>query len=123
MNDMIELFNKANQSGFETFRKLSDINRQAFQKLLEQQLDLTTGLVDVSMKHLDQAGKAKGYQELLTLQTDLLRDCSRKMVVSYKNGHEILDDARNSMTQLMDDSVKAAEETVRHVSTVAKKAA
>ncbi|MCG5513732.1 phasin family protein [Ectothiorhodospira shaposhnikovii] len=123
MNDMIELFNKANQTGFDTFRKLSDINQQTFQKLVEQQLDLTTGLVDVSMKHLEQVGKAKGYQELVTLQTDLLRDCSQKMVATYKSGQEILDDARNSMSRLMDDSVKAAEETVKHVSTVAKKAA
>ncbi|EHQ51094.1 hypothetical protein ECTPHS_00295 [Ectothiorhodospira sp. PHS-1] len=123
MNDMIELFSKANQTGFDTFRKLSDINQQTFQKLVEQQLDLTTGLVDVSMKHLEQVGKAKGYQELVTLQTDLLRDCSQKMVATYKNGQEILDDARNSMSQLMNDSVKVAEETVKHVSTVVKKAA
>ncbi|MBK1674463.1 hypothetical protein CKO35_14395 [Ectothiorhodospira shaposhnikovii] len=123
MNDMIELFNKANQSSFDTFRKLSDINQQVFQKLVEQQLDLTTDLVNVSMKHLEQVGKAKGYQELVTLQADLLRDCGQKMVATCKNGNEILNDARNSMTRLMDDSVKVAEETVKHVSAVAKKAA
>ncbi|SEQ32566.1 phasin family protein [Ectothiorhodospira magna] len=121
--DTIELFNKTNQASLEQVRKLTDINQQTFQKLLEQQLDLTTSLVSVSMKHLEQVGKAKGYQELVTLQGGLLRAYSEQMTTTFKQGHEILNDARHSMNRLMDDSVKVAEETVKHVGTVARKAA
>ncbi|AHK80008.1 hypothetical protein M911_13565 [Ectothiorhodospira haloalkaliphila] len=122
MNEMFETFNKANQSMFDTLRKVNDINQKALEKLLSQQLDLTTAMVDVSMKNVELVSKAKGYQELLSGQADLARDCSQTLMTSYKNGHDVLNEARESMTKLMDESVKSAEETVKQATSIKKAA-
>ncbi|ANB02483.1 phasin family protein [Ectothiorhodospira sp. BSL-9] len=122
MNEMFETFNKANQSMFDTLRKVNDINQKAMEKLLSQQLDLTTAMVDVSMKNVELVSKAKGYQELLSGQADLARDCSQTLMTSYKNGHDVLNEARESMTKLMDESVKSAEETVKQATSIKKAA-
>lgn len=122
MNEMFETFSKANQSVFDSLCKVNEINQKAMEKLLSQQLDLTTAMVDVSMKNIELVSKAKGYQELLSGQADLARDCSQTLMTSYKQGHDVLNEARESMTKLMDESVKSAEETVKQATSIKKAA-
>lgn len=122
MNEMFETFTQANQSMFDTVRKVNEINLKTMEKLMSQQLDLTTATVDVSMKHFELVSKANGYQELLNGQAGLARDYSQTLVASYKKGHDVLNEARESMTKLMDESVKSAEETVKQATSIKKAA-
>lgn len=123
MNELFEPVHKANQSLFETLRRMGDINQKAMDRFMTQQMDLTTSMVDVSMKQLELMTKAKGYQELMSGQADLARDYGQKLLSSYKGSQDIFNELRESMTQLMDDSVKTAEETVRQATQTSKKAA
>lgn len=123
MNELFEPVQKANQSLMDTLRRLGEINQKAMDRFMNQQMDLTTSTVDVSMKQFELMTKAKGYQEMMTGQADLARDYSQKLLSSYKDSQEIFNELRESMTQLMDDSVKTAEETVRQATQTSKKAA
>ncbi|MFP4160780.1 MAG: phasin family protein, partial [Ectothiorhodospira sp.] len=113
MNEFFEPIHKTNQSLFENLRRLGEINQKAMDRFMTQQVDLTTDMLDVSMKQMELMTKAKGYQELVSGQTELARDYGQKLLSRYKGSQEILSEMRESMTQLMDDSVKTAEETVR----------
>ncbi|MCG5535798.1 phasin family protein [Ectothiorhodospira mobilis] len=123
MNELFEPVQKANQSLLDTLRRVGEINQKAMDRFMNQQMDLTTSMVDVSMKQFELMTKAKGYQELMSGQADLARDYGQKLLSSYKGSQDIFNELRESMTQLMDDSVKTAEETVRQATQTSKKAA
>lgn len=121
MNDMYDMMNKMGQSAFETGRRLGEIQLKLSEKLMEQQVDLTNAFVESSIKSLELLGKAKGYQDLVSGQAELVRDYSQRVLESYRTGTDVVSEARESLTKLVDENVEAASKNLKAATT--KKAA
>lgn len=121
MNDMYDVVNKMSQSAFDTARRLGEIQLKLSEKLMEQQVDLTNAFIESSVKSLELLGKAKGYQELVSGQAELVRDYSQKVLEGYRSGTDVVTEARESLTKLVDENVAEASKSLK--AATAKKAA
>jgi phasin family protein len=117
------MMNKMGESAFETSRRLAEINQAALEKLMAQQMELVDAWVEAGVKNLELMAKAKGYQEVVSGQAELAREYGQKVLAGCKSGSEVLSEARDSATKLVDDAVKSAGENVKHAASAATKRA
>jgi hypothetical protein len=123
MKEMFELMNRMSQSAYDTSRRLAEINQGALEKLMNQQMELVDAWIDAGVRNLDLMGKAKGYQEVVSGQAELVRDYGQKVLAGCKSGSEVLSEARDSATKLMDEAVRNAGEEVKEATSAATKRA
>jgi phasin family protein len=121
MNEMYDMMNKMSQSAFDNARRLGEIQLKLSEKLMEQQVDLTNAFIESSVKGLELVGKAKGYQELVSGQAELVRDYSQKVLEGYRAGTDVVTEVRESLTKMVDENVAEASKTMK--AATAKKAA
>ena len=123
MKEMFEIMNKMGENSFETSRRLAEINQAALEKLMSQQMALADAWIDASVKNMELMGKAKGYQDVVSGQAELAREYGQKFLSSCKTGTEVLSEARDSATKLVDEAVKSAGDNVKQAATAATKRA
>jgi phasin family protein len=123
MKEMFELMNRMSQSAYDTSRRLAEINQAALEKLMNQQMELVDAWVDAGVKNLELMGKARGYQEVVSGQAELAREYGQKVLAGCKSGSEVLSEARESATKLVDEAVKHAGEEVKQATSAATKRA
>ena len=123
MKEMFEVMNKMGENAFETSRRLAEINQAALEKLMSQQMELVDAFVETGVKNLELMAKAKGYQEVVSGQAELAREYGQKVMTSCKSGSEVLSEARESTTKLVDEAVKSAGENVKQAASATTKRA
>ncbi len=124
MKEIFEMMNKMGESAIDTSRRLAEINQSAMEKLMAQQMELMDAWMEAGVKNLELMGKAKGYQEVVSGQADVAREYGQKVLAGCKNGSELLSEARDSSTKVVDEAVRSAGEKVKQAtSTVTKRAA
>lgn len=123
MKEMFELMNQMGESALETSRRLAEINQATMEKLMGQQMELMDAWMEAGVKNLELMGKAKGYQEVVSGQADVAREYGQKVLAGCKNGSELLSEARDSSTKVVDEAVRTAGETVKKATATATKRA
>jgi hypothetical protein len=123
MKEMFELMNQMGESAIETSRRLAEINQTTMEKLMAQQMELMDAWMVAGVKNLELMGKAKGYQEVVSGQADVAREYGQKVLAGCKNGSELLSEARDSSTKVVDEAVRSAGETVKKATSTATKRA
>jgi hypothetical protein len=121
MNELVEMMNKVSQTSVENARRLAEINLRAGERMLEEQMALANVALETGVKSLELMGKAKGYQELANGQAELAREYGQRLMQSYKTGAEVMAEAREALTAMVDEGVKAASENLKQAAS--KKAA
>ena len=111
--NVIDLWTNMGENAFNAAKQLGEINMRASEKLLQQQLDLTTAWVDAGSRNLELMSKAKGLPELLSSQAKLAQECSQQWIDGYRQANDILSEARQAVTELVDENMKTAQQNVK----------
>jgi hypothetical protein len=117
------MMNKMSQTSMDNMRRLAEINLRASERMLEEQVALADVALDTSVKGMELFGKAKGYQELANGQAELARAYGQRVMESYKTGAEVMTEAREALTSMLDEGVKEASASMKKASAAVKKAA
>ncbi|MGF1644947.1 MAG: phasin family protein, partial [Thiotrichales bacterium] len=121
--ELFELATKMSQSVLDSAQKLSELNVKTLDKVVAQQSALASAYFDASTKGLELMSKAKGYQELLAGQAQLMRELGETVMNSVKQGASTLNEVRTEYSALAETNVKVAQEQINEVSKVTRKAA
>jgi len=106
--DIFNSFNEFAQSTFETARRMGDVNLRAGEKLLEQQLAMSSALFETGARNLELMSQAKTPQEALNGQAKLVQACGEQWLNSCRGTLEILAEARDTAGELIEENVKRA---------------
>ncbi|MGF1545984.1 MAG: phasin family protein [Thiotrichales bacterium] len=121
--EMFELATKMTQSVLDSAQKLSELNVKTMEKGFTQQSELMSAYFDASTKGLELMSKAKGYQDLLAGQAQLVRELGDTVMASVKQGAAVMNETRTEYAALVETNVKTAQDQIAEVSKVTRKAA
>jgi hypothetical protein len=123
MKELFEVFESSMQSMLEAGKKLTDLNLRTIDMAMQQQADLAGIYLDHSLKGLELAGKSKGFQDLLTGQAGLMRECGERCMESARKAVELATESRNQYGVLAEENVKLMQSQMARISSVTLKAA
>ncbi len=83
---IVEMFEKTNETTLESARRLAELNQRAFDRLFQQQAELASFYLDASARGLELVTKAKGYQDLMAGQVALMRECGERNLAALREG-------------------------------------
>ena len=111
--EFLNNINEFGQTAYDAAMKMGEVNMRAGEKLLEQQLALTSAMLETGTKNLEMMSQAKTPQEVLNGQTKLLQECGQQLLSNCRGTVEILTEARDAASELAEQNVKAANNKVK----------
>lgn len=116
--ELFELSNKWAQSLIDATRKLGELNLKTLDKVVETQGALAGAYFNASSRALELAGKAKGYQELVGGQAEVVREYGETLMAALRKGAELAVDARAEYGALVEQNLKTAQAQLDEVARV-----
>lgn len=116
-------FSKMNESAFESLRNFSELGVRMFERLGEAQIGFVSHLMDVGTRHLSALTDARGYQELVTVESGLLSQYNQILIDSAKQIAGIVTESKEELTDLMEKGLDAAPATPAARKTTRRKTA
>lgn len=107
-NEVFETLNKLTQQTLENWKKLGEANLKIGEKLLQEQIDLTTALVEVTSRGAEEASQTKDVKEIASLQAELAQECGKTLLESARSCADIVAEAGKVYNQLFETTLKAA---------------
>ena len=121
--EVFETLSKITQQTLENWKKLGETNLKISEKLLSEQFDLTTALVEATTANAEAAAKTKDVKELASLQAELAQETGKLFVDSARSTADILAEAGKTFNQLFETTLKASTEYSGKTASKGKKAA
>ncbi len=119
MNDAInENLSKLGKSSYDSAKELYEINTNIAEQLIEQQLAVFNLSVEYTTRQLALAGKAKGYKEVISSQTEITSDTISKAQGIARNSADIISESRDEVKAWFEKGVKEAEKSLQEVAKV-----
>jgi hypothetical protein len=118
--EALESFQKMTQLTLENFKKLGETNLRIGEKLLQQQVALTSDLLEIAARNVGTA-ETKDYKEIAEQQAEWAQQSAQKVVDSCTACGNILAEAGKVYSTLFDASVKAAKDTAEKQAGKARK--
>jgi len=107
-NEVFETLNKLTQQSLENWKKIGEANLKIGEKLLQEQIDLTTTLVEVTSRGAEEAAQTKDVKEIAALQAELAQECGKTILESARSCADIVSEAGKVYNDLFETSMKAA---------------
>ena len=121
--EVFETLSKITQQTLENWKKLGETNLKISEKLLSEQFDLTTALVEATTANAEAASKTKDVKELASLQAELAQETGKLFVDSARSTADIIAEAGKTFNQLFETTLKASTEYSGKTAANGKKAA
>lgn len=122
-NEFYDTWNTAAQQALENFKKIGEANLKLGEKLLREQVQLTTALVEAATATAQEAAATKDVKQLATIQAELAQECGKKVLQASRTCADIVTEASKTYNQLFETGVKTAAENTEKAANAAKKAA
>lgn len=122
-NEFYDTWNTAAQQALENFKKIGEANLKLTEKLLREQVELTTALVEAATATAQEAAATKDVKQLATIQAELAQECGKKVLQSGRTCADIVAETSKVYNQLFEAGVKTAAENTAKAANAAKKAA
>lgn len=121
--EVFETLNKLTQQTLENWKKLGETNLKISEKLLSEQVELTTALIEATTANAEAASKTKDVKELAALQAELAQETGKLLLDSARSTADIVAEAGKFYNQLFETTLKATSEFAGKTASKAKKAA
>jgi hypothetical protein len=118
--ETIDAVNEFAGNGYQSIRRLGEINQRAFDRLMDTQVSLMNIWMDAGMQQIKLATEAKGLQELVTGNLAITKTVAEKLMAENRAGLEMAAEARDELRAWWESGV--ADVTER-MTKVAQKAA
>ncbi len=107
-NEIYETWSAVTQQTIENIKKLGETNLKLGEKLLREQVELTSALVGVATASAQEAAAVKDVKQLATLQAELAQECGKKVLQSGRTCADIVAEAGKVYNQVFEAGVKTA---------------
>jgi phasin family protein len=108
--DVVTGFEQFNKSAMESVKKVSEINMRVFERMAEEQLATATDFLEGGVKQVEMLTGAKDIGAVFKAQSEYAAKMNDKMVAHAKKTAEILTDAKDDYTKLMEEGMKVASD-------------
>lgn len=114
-------FTKASAAAMESLKELGEINTRFVDKLTKQQLEVFNKYVSEGPAQVKTLAEAKGYKDLLSAQSVLVKQYNEEFMGLIRDTAKILTDAKDDYAAWMEKGVAAVTPSAK--TTAGKKAA
>lgn len=121
--EVFETLSKLTQQTLENWKKLGETNLKIGEKLLSEQVELTTAIVEAASSNAEAATKTKDVKELASLQAELAQETGKLLLDSARSTADIIAEAGKVYNQLFETNLKATSEFAGKTASKGKKAA
>jgi phasin family protein len=118
--ETIDAVNEFAGNGYQSLRRLGEINQRAFDRMMDKQVSLMNIWMDAGMQQSKLATEAKGLQELMTGNLAITKATAEKLAAENRDSLEMATETRDELRAWFESGV--ADVTER-VTKVAQKAA
>lgn len=118
--ETIDAVNEFAGNGYQSLRRLGEINQRAFDRMMDKQVSLMNIWMDAGMQQIKLATEAKGLQELMTGNLVITKAIAEKLAAENRDSLEMATETRDELRAWFESGV--ADVTER-VTKVAQKAA
>ena len=118
--ETIDAVNEFAGNGYQSLRRLGEINQRAFDRMMDKQVSLMNIWMDAGMQQIKLATEAKGVQDLMTGNLAISKAVAEKVMAENRDSLETAAQTRDELRAWWESGV--AEVTDR-VTKVAQKAA
>lgn len=118
--ETIDAVNEFAGNGYQSLRRLGEINQRAFDRMMDKQVSLMNIWMDAGMQQIKLATEAKGLQELMTGNLAITKATAEKLAAENRDSLEMATETRDELRAWFESGV--ADVTER-VTKVAQKAA
>jgi phasin family protein len=106
------MMNELGSKGYEAAQTLGEINLRTMERLLARQMDAISLLMDSNLRQVKMITEAKGPNELLKGQADLLRELSERILAEGRENMKLASDTRNEYRAWFEQGVQVVNEKV-----------
>jgi len=107
-NDVFETVSKMTQQTLENWKKLGETNLKIGEKLLAEQVELTSALFEITARNAEEAAKTKDVKEIASMQAELAQETGKLLVDSARSCADIIAEAGKVYNQLFETTLKTA---------------
>lgn len=118
--ETIDAVNEFAGNGYQSLRRLGEINQRAFDRMVDKQVSLMNIWMDAGMQQIKLATEAKGLQDLMTGNLTITKAVAEKLVAENRDSLEMAAETRDELRAWFESGV--ADVTER-MTKVAEKAA
>ena len=118
--ETIDAVNEFAGNGYQSLRRLGEINQRAFDRMVDKQVSLMNIWMDAGMQQIKLATEAKGLQDLMTGNLTITKTVAEKLMAENRESLEMAAETRDELRAWFESGV--ADVTER-VTKVAQKAA
>jgi phasin family protein len=108
--EVFKTLTELTQQTLENWKKLGETNLKIGEKLLSEQVELTTALVEATAKNAEEASKTKDVKDIASLQAELAQETGKILLESARSTADIIAEAGKVYNQLFETSLKATSE-------------
>ncbi len=114
-NKIVDELTRNQQAAYEAFKQLADINVEVAERLFDQHKAVVTTYLEASTEQVGLVTDAKDYKALLNAQSQFAKDHGEKLLTYVQETSEILDEARERLTDWVDKGLAeaAANNTIK----------
>jgi len=113
--ESIEMMNDMSTKGYEAAQSLGEINLHTMERMLARQMDVFNLLMDGSLRQVKMFTEAKGPNDLLKGQMELIRELSERVLTESREGVKMASDARNEYRAWFEQGMQAVNEKMTHL--------
>lgn len=118
--DLFETWNTFTQQTLESWKKLGETNLRLGEKLLKEQVDLTTELVEAATAHAQEVSSTKDVKDLAALQAEFVQDYNKRWMEASRSWADVLAEAGKVYNQVFEAGVKTAGDNMAAAKPAAK---
>jgi phasin family protein len=108
--ESIELLNDLSSKGYEAAKSLGEINLRIMERMMARQLDTFNLVVDSGLRNIKMVTEAKGPNDLVRGQMDLIREVSERLLTESRESVKLASDSRDEYRAWVEQGVQAVTE-------------
>jgi phasin family protein len=113
--ETIDAVNEFAGNGYQSLRRLGEINQRAFDRMVDKQVSLMNIWMDAGMQQIKLATEAKGLQDLMTGNLTITKAVAEKLVAENRGSLEMAAETRDELRAWFESGVADVTERVTKV--------
>ena len=113
--ETIDAVNEFAGNGYQSLRRLGEINQRAFDRMVDKQVSLMNIWMDAGMQQIKLATEAKGLQDLMTGNLTITKAVAEKLVAENRDSLEMATETRDELRAWFESGVADVTERVTKV--------
>lgn len=110
-NEVYETWNVLTAQAIDNFKRLGETNLALGEKLLREQVDLATALVETATAGAQDVASSKDVKDIAARQAAIAQECGKRFLQSTRQCADIVAEAGKAYNSVFEAGVKAARET------------